>query len=257
MAASRSTGFAAPEAPLLGALTAAVAEAAGGTAELAVLFSGGLDSSLLAWLVPAGVRVVLVAVGTETAPDLVAAREGAALLGRSVEVHVLRDEDIQAAWVRWGPELAGLREPARSVSLAFAMATEAAPPGRVLCGQGADELFYGYAHFRALGDEPARHRSQSDLRILEDRDWPRALRIGRSIGRELRAPYLDPRVRALASDFPVPVPGEPPKITLRRVASIAGLPPALVERPKRALQYGSGVARRVERIVRYERSPGR
>jgi asparagine synthase (glutamine-hydrolysing) len=243
------------DARLLRALSDATAEACRGAGRVALLFSGGLDSSLLAWLVPPGVPALLVAVGVEGATDLGAANDAAARTRGRVDPHILTLEDVLAGEERWRSELSDLREPARSVTMAFALATAAAPAGPVLCGQGADELFYGYAHFRGLSDADARRRAAEDLRSLDGTDWPREVRIGRSMGRDLRAPYLDPRVREAAARFGPPGPQDPPKVALRRAAALAGLPRVLVDRPKRALQYGSGVARLVERMVRARSSP--
>ncbi|HLH29005.1 MAG TPA: asparagine synthase-related protein [Acidimicrobiales bacterium] len=244
-----------PEAELLRALRSAVEATVEREPMVAILFSGGLDSTLLAWLLPPGVEAKLVAVGTSDAADLIAARDAAAQIHRPVDLHRLSRDEVLDAWTKWAGELGALREPGRSVGLALALATAAAPPGPVLCGQGADELFYGYAHFRSLGDEAARRRSTEDLERLETSDWPRALRIGRTLGRELRAPYLDPGVRAAARRFPPPGPSDPPKFALRHAAARAGLPAALVDRPKRALQYGSGVAKLLARSVREPPAP--
>jgi len=245
------------DALLLRAISDATAEACRGAERVALLFSGGLDSSLLAWLVPPNVPTLLVVVGVEGAIDLAAAHDAAARIRGRLDAHVLTPEEVLVGERRWRAELTDLHEPARSVTLAFALATAAAPTGPVLCGQGADELFYGYAHFRGLSDADARRRSLEDLRMLDGYDWPREVRIGESMGRHLRAPYLDPRVRAAAGRFDSPGPHDPPKVALRRAAALSGLPRVLVDRPKRALQYGSGVARLVERRARAGSSPDR
>jgi asparagine synthase (glutamine-hydrolysing) len=237
----------APE--LLRALSASVADSVRAAGPISLLFSGGLDSSLIAWLLPPDSAVALVAVGVEGAADLAAAQDAAERLHRPLKIHLLRRDDIRAAWSRLHEEVGHLREPARSVAIAFAMATEAAEPGTVLCGQGADELFYGYAHFRGLPEGETRRRAVEDLARLTDHDWPRALRIGRRVGRDLRAPYLDARVRTAATGLAPPGPAEVPKIALRQAAALAGLPTVLVDRPKRALQYGSGVARVVATLT--------
>ncbi len=165
-----------PEVALLEALRAAIESAVRDEdGPVTVLFSGGLDSALVAWLVPVPQRVRLVAIGVEGAADLAAAREGARQMRRNVETRVLSVPGILEGYRRWQGELDPLREPARSVTLAFALATEAAPAGLVLCGQGADELFYGYAHFRGLSEDDARRRAVEDLADLETAAWPRAV----------------------------------------------------------------------------------
>jgi asparagine synthetase B (glutamine-hydrolysing) len=134
------------------------------------------------------------------------------------------------------------------VNLALAIGLAHANGPRVVVGQGADELFYGYAHFRGLPSVAARERARIDWEMLVAHEWPRAERMARSIGLELRSPFLDSRVVELARESDPPAADEPPKIALRRTAALLGLPALLVDAPKRALQYGSGVHRLARRM---------
>ncbi len=223
----------------------AIERAARDSGELTVLFSGGVDSSLIAWVLRP-VRPRLFTIGASGSADLESARSGARELGLPLEEGLVDGSRVRRALHQWAKELVLLKEPARSVTVATALALEMAPPGRLLMGQGADELFLGYAHFRGLSATESRLRQLADWSALVDRDWPRAQRIARALGRELVSPYLDPEVEAAAHACAASLlgkEGEPMKPVLRSAARALGLPDSLATRPKKALQYGSGVTR--------------
>jgi asparagine synthase (glutamine-hydrolysing) len=212
---------------------------------LGVLFSGGVDSGLLAWELRERPNLRLVTAGMPRSPDLVAAEAGARRLGVPWGPIVLAPNDVTDAARGAIVDLEGSSPTSRSVLVALACAIAASPTHRLLCGQGADELFLGYAHFRGLSVSEAAERSRQDLdRLLAD-DWPRAQRIARRLGRSLGAPYLDPRFRDAAQRIPWErrLPGREAKSIFRDFAEHRGLPAELARRPKRAVQFGSGVDR--------------
>ncbi len=142
--------------------------------------------------------------------------------------------------------------------VAFALAVERSPPGPVLCGQGADELFLGYAHFRGLDVVAAAERSEADLKQLLERDWPVSQRIAERLGRSVVAPYLHPEFVRAARAIPIELrrPDPTPKGFFRQWALRRGLPPAIATRPKRALQFGSGIDRLLPRAEEGDSVPG-
>jgi len=142
-------------------------------------------------------------------------------------------------------EVSDLPRTARSVLIALATAVRAAPAGSVLCGQGADELFLGYAHFRGLNALDAESRSELDLGQLLERDWPRSRRIAERMGRNLVAPYLHPGFVSAARAIPIGLrlPRPTAKRFFRVWAMHRGLPAPLAGRPKRAMQFGTGIDR--------------
>lgn len=231
-----------------GALERAVERAVGGADALTVAYSGGLDSSLVALLAGRRARVTLLVIGTVSARDPEAARRGARSLGLPLVEACLGPQAIRAARATFAEELDRLREPAYSVALGSALLLARAPDRRVLWGQGADELFFGYARYRTT--EPARvpRAAAEDLRRLVEEEAPRSDRLAARLGHDLKAPFLDPEVRDAAARWPPPLPT--PSVSkpgLRAVARRLGLPEAICGLPKRALQYGSGVRREVER----------
>ena len=216
---------------------------------LALLFSGGVDSGLLAWELRRRPNVSLVTVGRAGSPDLAAGRSAAQAIGLSWRGVELTGDVVGDVVARLRGEAEGLSPTARSVLVAFAAALEQAPVGTVLCGQGADELFLGYAHFRGLEATDAARRADADLRALLERDWPLARSLAARSGRTVHAPYLDPGFMDVARGISIPqrLPGDEPKALFRRWAERRGLPAEIARRPKRALQYGSGIDRLLSR----------
>ena len=237
------------------ALDEAIAPFRTGDAPLAVLFSGGVDSGLLAWELRRRPAVRLVTVGVAGSADLEAAARAATVLGLPSDRVELSEIEVRTAADRASAESRDLPRVARHVLVAFGAALERAPAPSVLCGQGADELFLGYAHFRSLSERAALERSEADLHTLLERDWPRAQALAARNGRRVFAPYLHPGFVAAARAIPIGwrLPGDESKSYFRRWAEHRGLPHAIARRPKRALQYGSGVDRI---LARWERSDG-
>jgi asparagine synthase (glutamine-hydrolysing) len=232
------------------AFNAAIAGIAPLEGNLGVLFSGGVDSSLLAWELRATRGLRLFTIGLLETADLKAAEEGARQLGLPWEGSVVEPEEVRRLARELAAELGGLGRVDRSVQTAFALAVARAPSLRLVCGQGVDELFLGYAHYRGLPAPDALRRSEEDLRKLVEEEWPRSQRIAARLERTVVAPYLDERFVAAARAIPIERrrPDPVPKAFFRSWAERRGLPPSLAARPKRALQFGSGVDRVLRRM---------
>ena len=214
-----------------------------------VLFSGGVDSGLLAWELRHVVGASLFTVGVPGSEDLKRAGQVAPLFSVPWVGHALTDGELVDVYRKAAPELVAVPVPLRGIYVALAAAFAAAPPGTLVCGQGADELFLGYAHYRGLSAEEAAKRSSEDLGRLEREDWPRARRLAERCGREVVAPYLAPEFVQSARRLPTRahLPDPVAKPVLRGWAVHRGLPEPVAERPKRAVQFGSGVDRWLRR----------
>ena len=221
-----------------------------GAEESTVLYSGGLDSSLVAFCAShRGGRIRLLSVGTSDSPDRSAAESGARRLGLPHAHRLLRTQEVRRAAESARGELEGAQGPDRAVRVSLILALDAVETRRVWCGQGADELFGGYAHFRGLEPDAANRRRREDLAHLEEDEWPWALEAARRRGLILGTPFLTPAVREVALTLRAAQWCTPtrPKGWLRDLARVHGLPPELAERPKRAFQYGSRVHRELVR----------
>ncbi|MFC6614630.1 asparagine synthase C-terminal domain-containing protein [Halopenitus salinus] len=226
--------------------------------DVAVAFSGGIDSALVASGAPDAPCYVA---GFEGCHDVEAAREAAGAMGREDDlriVEVTHDDLVEAVP---GLVAATGRTNAMDLSIAiplYLVGRAAAADGhdRLLLGQGADELFGGYSKVVEPADD---HRVEAEtVRGARDetvgslpgqlaRDVP-AIRVA---GIEPVTPLLaDPVV-----DAALRLPGEllatpdERKIALRRAAS--GLVPDPVRQAdKKALQYGTYVSRELDRLAR-------
>ncbi|PSP53171.1 asparagine synthase [Halobacteriales archaeon QH_3_68_24] len=129
---------------------------------------------------------------------------------------------------------------------------------RLALGQGADELFGGYAKVARAPEDPrveadtvraARRETMLGLPDQLERD----LRVLRAAGVEPVAPLLHDRVvrAALALPGDLLVAGDERKVAFRRAVR-AWVPEPAATREKKALQYGSLVARELDRLARQD-----
>ena len=243
-----------PDAPLLDLETAIRTAVDLRATEGAVAVSGGVDSTLIACL--AGLPCVTV--GMAGSRDLEKGEAAAQALGLPSDGVIVTEEDLEKALplvIATIPDPSPL-DTAIATGLFF-VARWAGERGhrRVLLGQGADELFGGYARYRTAADVPAMlARDFASLRRQALRDQA----IARLHGTSFSLPYLDHRVVRAARTIP---PGrlltpETGKVPLREVAARLLLP-GIAAAPKKAMQYGSGIAGAIRELARkngYKRS---
>lgn len=219
--------------------------------ELVILYSGGIDSSILAWALRDRANTQLVTIGLPGTTDLRAARRGADLIQLPWTGIELSSQQLTEAWARWAPFLLRRPEPSRSVQFSLAIAFGQTPPGRLLLGQGADELFWGYARFERLDVATATAEAASALHSLLEEELPLTRRLAGELGRVLVLPYLEPgwleAVLRVPPHFHLPSRSRKP--VLRQIAARLGLPASLVETPKKAIQYGSGISAALRSII--------
>lgn len=221
---------------------------------LAVAFSGGVDSALLA----AALDAPLYTVGFPDSQDLVNARASADLLDRELQVVELDHADLKQA-VEPVVRATG-RTNAMDVQIAlpiYLVAARAAADGidRLALGQGIDELFGGYAKVVNAPDDPrvgantVRGARRETVTTLPDQLERDSLTV-RAAGVAPVTPLLHDAVVRAALALPGPlIAGEQRKQAFRE-ATRAWVPEPIATRDKKAVQYGSLVARELDRLAR-------
>ena len=209
--------------------------------------SGGVDSTLVAHLA----RRECVAVGLSDSHDLRQARHAAESLNLSCTYVTIMPKEIASAL----PVVIGaipLKDPVNvSIALTLYFVTRwAGEHGyrRILTGQGADELFGGYARYLETPALAADlERDFLGLKEQADRDQATAALHGTY----LSMPYMDVRVVRAARAIPAQekVHGRLRKIPLRKVAE-RHIPPEFAWYEKKAMQYGSGVWKVLQKLAR-------
>ncbi|WP_321421503.1 asparagine synthase (glutamine-hydrolyzing) [uncultured Methanobacterium sp.] len=224
-----------------------------GLDKVGILFSGGVDSTLLAVLcADLGIETELYAVGSEGSPDRVFASKVADDIGLPLHIRMV-DEDVVR---KYTPLVLNAIEEWNVMKLgvgmtAYLAAEMAHQHGQrvIFSGQGADELFAGYhrylSFYQQKGEE-AQEDLQNDVVNLYHVNLERDDKVTMASSVELRVPYLDLQIINMAMNIPMYYKINGPddklrKCILREVASQMGVPSEIVKRPKKAAQYGSGI----------------
>ena len=167
-----------------------------------VLLSGGLDSSVVAALARRHVEPLhTFAVGQEGSGDLAAARRVAGELGTVHHEHVLEPDEITLELPRILYHLESFdQDLVRSAIPCWFAARLASEHVKVtLTGEGADELFAGYAYHKRYLDAKALARElHRSIRSLHNINLQRLDRMTMAHGIEGRVPFLDLELVSLA-----------------------------------------------------------
>lgn len=228
-----------------------------------ILFSGGLDSSVLAKISQGFERdIVLYCTGFSNSKDLINARDAAAILNLPLRTIQLELDVVEAAL----PQILTVFVEPTPMDLAIAIplyfaAQLAKNEGKtvVLCGQGADESLGGYKRYEDILEKEGyiglHSCLQNDVLDLFG-SLKREFAIATVNRIEFGFPYLDRDVL----QFLLPLPAEYKilredstfirKHILRLVAKDLGLPPQIYDRPKLAVQFGSGTQKALDTLAR-------
>ncbi len=225
-----------------------------------VLFSGGLDSTLIAYLCKeSGADFVCYTVAVETAgmneaEDLWYAKRVATDLGLKLKLKTVRLEEVEEYLKTVVPLVEDTDVVKVGVALPMYVACEAAKEdgiSTVFSGLGAEEIFAGYARHKRVKRVDLNKECLSGLLRMYDRDLYRDEVVANSQGISLRVPFLDLDLVDYALKLPASykLTDAEDKRILREIAKDLGLA-EVASRKKRAAQYGSNVIKAIEKLAK-------
>ncbi len=126
---------------------------------------------------------------------------------------------------------------------------------KVLSGLGSDELFFGFKKHRGVPRDRLRSFREERLNYLGVFDLLRLRKMSKSLGVGIGFPYLDEEVveYAIYSNVGAESNDIYDKRLLRDLGKSLGLSELLSERKKKAMQYGGGVTKSLERLSKKHR----
>jgi asparagine synthase (glutamine-hydrolysing) len=220
--------------------------------EVGGFLSGGLDSSIIAALAARLAKrpFKTFAVGVPGSADLLAARRVAAHIGSEHRELAFTAADLAEVLphVVYHLESADVDLVRSALPTHFATTLARRHVKAVLTGEGADELFAGYAYHHAYASRP---RALADeitrsLGTMHNINLQRVDRITMAQGLEARTPFLDRDLIAFAQSIPatLKIKAGPGGATIEkwilRKACEDLLPPELIWRRKAQFDEGSG-----------------
>jgi len=220
----------------------AVTQSVEGEGPIAIAFSGGIDSSLLAQICKkAGMRVSLLTVGFHGSHDIVFSQVIALKLALPHKIKIMNRQDLKER-----QEYIVNKLECRIIShlencvafLYLANLAKEAGIESILTANGCDELFCGYDRFRSVYEGGSsqiskliREKITSELHLMNE-------------VQKIKQPFLSEKFISFAMQIPIENKIKScndliRKHILRQVALSIGVPQEAAIKPKKALQYGS------------------
>lgn len=236
-----------------------------GLKKVAVAFSGGLDSSIIAALAKiCGIDVHVISVGLKNQAEIEYTEATAERLDLPLHLGIFTVDDVERAlpkvlWLIEEPDAVKV-----SIAIPFYWTAEIASKLRchvLLAGQGSDELFGGYHKYLGMyaqfGITAVQNAMHHDVISSYETNFQRDTQVCSFHKVELRLPFVDREVVQFALGLPVSLKIESTgdhlrKRVLRRVAQNLELPQFIVNKPKKAIQYTTGVNKTLQRLARKE-----
>ena len=231
--------------------------------KVGIIFSGGIDSVIIAWLAKKMVpEVICYTGGIRGSNDIVYARQIAKKLNLKLRVNELTQDEVEEMI----PEVINTIEDTNAGQVEVAIPVYAAVKlahedgiNVMFSGQAADELFGGYAWYARVvekeGYQKLRDHMTQDLLLLYKETLEREDKITMAHSIEMREPFLDIEVIrcSMGMDLKLNIKGASDivgKHVHRKLAQKLGIPKNIAYRIKEAAQHGSGMHSIFDTIAR-------
>jgi len=232
--------------------------------KVAVAFSGGLDSSVIAVLAKlCEIEVQLISVGLADQEEIQYAKKAAKALDMPHHVQTYGIEHVkevlpQVLWLTEQPNIVNA-----GIAIPLYWAAKIASQLKccvMLAGQGGDELFGGYQRYLTKCRQSIASVNEAmyhDVACSYETNFQRDNSICAFHKVELRLPFVDSKVIQYALSLPVKLKIASAedllrKRVLRKVAQNLKLPSFIVNRRKKAIQYATGVDKALRKLAKEE-----
>ena len=223
--------------------------------EIAVIFSGGVDSAILTLLLKKisenkNLKITLYTVGKENSKDIIASKKLAKWFKLPLKTIEITPEIIKEN-LEEVVKLIGENNLMKiGVGMTIYLSCKKIHEDGLkvaISGQGADELFAGYNRYlKSFKTGKLSEELRYDIDNMYHVNLERDDAVSMANGVELRLPFLDKNLVEFALNIPVEykIANEEDKLRkniLRNLGSNLGLPDEFAYRPKKAAQYGTGI----------------
>ena len=225
-----------------------------------ILFSGGVDSSLIAFVAKQlKCNFTCYTVGIENSDDIAWAQKIANEYGFNLKYKILsldEFENIVKNVVKLLNDADIVKVSVGSVLYAGGKLALADSNNILFGGLGSEEIFAGYQrHEEALQNnnfEALHKECWNGLRNMWQRDLTRDFAIAKHLGLDLRTPFLDKElIKAAMNVHPMlKLDSKNKKVILREAAEFIGLNKEFAWRKKQAAQYGSNFVNGIEKLAK-------
>lgn len=228
------------------------------SSKFGIMFSGGVDSSLLALIAQKlGREFTCYSIGLEDAEDIMFSQRIAKAHGFNHKVKIYNIDEIEEIIKRVakiiGDDVVNVGVGAVEVAVSeFAKVDNVKV---LLGGLGSEEIFCGYQrHLEALKDgySIVHMECWKGLKNMWKRDLVRDFKVSKMIGVEFKAPFLarDVMVESMRLHPMFKIDGSNNKLVIREIAEEFNLEKEFAWRKKKAAQYGSNVDKAMEKIAK-------
>ena len=233
---------------------------------VAIAFSGGIDSALIAQVMKKRHNVMLYVTGIEGSYDIDAAKTAAKKLDLPLSVITITEDDIEEAMKDIISILSSLdikedteippRDPRNIITISFNLpfyfVAKNCKEKVLISGQGPDTYLGGYTKHLSLDEEKLKKELEKNTYDLIYAGSKQHEEIGKYFGKDVHLPYIDEELLRFSLELPIEwkIKDGKRKIILVEVSKDLGLPEDIAERTKKSAQYGSGIMKSLKKIAK-------